>query len=336
MSTRAPARAWAQEDDERLCAMYPTSTCKEMAKALGRREAQVRSRCWTLRLAGKRQDWTDAELAALVKAYRDADGEPIDIAALAARMGRSHASVAVKASRLGLGDYGRNRIPGGEKPTPPKFATEEERRAAIGAATRERIARNGHPRGALGMKHTPETLAKVSEAGKRAWEDPASGHNSEKTRQRRSDVLVARCAAGEMRHGYTRSAGGRRADLGGQYFRSAWEANYARYLEWLKKHGSIRAWAFEPKTFVFESIKRGTRAYTPDFRVVFANGRVEWHEVKGWMDPKSKTRLARMRRYFPEERVVVIDETFFRTARKQGLTELIPGWESQKRGARGC
>lgn len=41
-----------------------------------------------------------------------------------------------------------------------------------------------------------------------------------------------------------RSKGGIRPDLG-RYFRSAWEANIARYLNFLQKHGEIESWEYE-------------------------------------------------------------------------------------------
>ena len=46
---------------------------------------------------------------------------------------------------------------------------------------------------------------------------------------------------------------GCREDLNGQFFRSAAEATLARYYN----HLGIR-WDYEPKTFYFEGIKRGT------------------------------------------------------------------------------
>ena len=33
------------------------------------------------------------------------------------------------------------------------------------------------------------------------------------------------------------------------FFRSRWEANYARYLEWLCSIGQIAKWEHEPQTF---------------------------------------------------------------------------------------
>lgn len=120
--------------------------------------------------------------------------------------------------------------------------------------------------------------------------------------------------------------GGTREDLG-LYVRSSWEANYARYLNWLQQHGEIIEWQYEPRTFEFTSIKRGVRSYTPDFRVVERNGTVAWHEVKGYMDDKSRVKLARMARFYPGERIVLIQTKEMR-AIKAAVGRLIPGWES--------
>lgn len=48
------------------------------------------------------------------------------------------------------------------------------------------------------------------------------------------------------------------------------------------------------------------------------------------MDPKSQTRLDRMRRYYPEETIVVIDATWFRSATKT-IASLLPHWERKGR-----
>jgi len=139
--------------------------------------------------------------------------------------------------------------------------------------------------------------------------------------------MLRRIVDGKMNTGgYSRTRGGKRDDLGGLYFRSAWEANYARYLNFLVSKGEIVGWAFEPRTFEFEKIKRGTRAYTPDFRVDLVGGGHEWHEVKGWMDEKSKTRLARFARYFPAEKLIVIDQAWFKSASKT-IARMLPNWE---------
>jgi hypothetical protein len=125
---------------------------------------------------------------------------------------------------------------------------------------------------------------------------------------------------------YSRAVSGKRPDLGGLYLRSRWEANYARYLNLEVKLGSIGSWEYEPKTFVFESIKRGTRSYTPDFLLHFADGSHVWHEVKGWMDDKSRIRLERIAKFYPDEKVVVIGAPWFK-ANARRLAGLIPEWE---------
>lgn len=125
----------------------------------------------------------------------------------------------------------------------------------------------------------------------------------------------------------SRSKPGRRADLGGVYFRSRWEANYARHLNALVRAGALSGWLYEPCTFWFDAIKRGTRSYTPDFELLYPDGRREFHEVKGWMDATSATRLKRMARYWPELPVRVVGPEWFAAARRSGLAAATPGWE---------
>lgn len=128
-------------------------------------------------------------------------------------------------------------------------------------------------------------------------------------------------------NGTRRGRGGKRADLNNRYFRSRWEANWARYLNWLQSIGEIKMWDFEPETFEFKGIKRGSRFYTPDFRVVNKDGRVEFHEIKGYMDPRSQTKLKRMAKYYPNVKVLLIDKTQY-AAVKSKVSAFCPGWES--------
>lgn len=96
------------------------------------------------------------------------------------------------------------------------------------------------------------------------------------------------------------------------YFRSGWEYKYALYLEFLKAHGEIYEWYFEEDTFWFENIKRGVRSYTPDFKVYTSPEKFEYHEVKGWMDDRSKTKLKRMAKYHPKIKMVLKDSEWFK------------------------
>ena len=119
---------------------------------------------------------------------------------------------------------------------------------------------------------------------------------------------------------------GVRSDIGPMFFRSSWEANYARYLNWLIVHNQILRWEFEPQTFWFEGIKRGTMSYLPDFKVYNHDGSNYFVEVKGYMDAKSKTKLSRMKKYHPNVKIVLIRSKQYRKIeRNHGM--MISGWE---------
>lgn len=118
-----------------------------------------------------------------------------------------------------------------------------------------------------------------------------------------------------------REVGGKRI-----YFRSKWEANYGRYLQFLLEKEEIQNWEHEPDIFWFEGIRRGCVSYLPDFKVVEKNGETTYHEVKGWMDAKSKTKLKRMKKYHPNVKLVVIQAEQYREIGRK-LGGLIEGWE---------
>ena len=126
-----------------------------------------------------------------------------------------------------------------------------------------------------------------------------------------------------------RGKGGAREDLGGLYVRSTWEANWARYLNWLISVGEIKKWEYEVDTFKFENIKRGSRFYTPDFKVTNNDGSVEYHEVKGYMDQKSETKLKRMSKYYPDVKIILIDKEQYYAVGRQ-VSALIPTWEYRR------
>jgi hypothetical protein len=139
-----------------------------------------------------------------------------------------------------------------------------------------------------------------------------------------------RCAR-QLAHHYGRIHRGRRPDLDNQFFRSMWEANWARYLCFLVQHGAIRSWAYEARRFEFVAIRYGTRSYTPDFEIVELDGAIIYEEVKGCLTRKSVVQLKRMARYYPDVRLRLITaREYYAVAHK--VSALIPGWERQKRG----
>lgn len=110
------------------------------------------------------------------------------------------------------------------------------------------------------------------------------------------------------------------------YFRSKWEANYARYLQFKKDQGLIKEWEHEPKTFWFEGIKRGCVSYLPDFKVTNNDDTHYWIEVKGFYDAKSLTKIKRFRSYFPNEILILIDQMWFKINSCK-CAALIKDWE---------
>lgn len=120
-------------------------------------------------------------------------------------------------------------------------------------------------------------------------------------------------------------------------FRSKAEANYAAYLEWLRILGKIVGWSYEPCTFWFTpdsdgareqrlaGVRRGVVSYKPDFAVYEANGTTVWHEVKGYMDQRSKVTLARFARYYPGERLELVDSKAMAVLKRQ-VGGVVPGW----------
>jgi hypothetical protein len=109
------------------------------------------------------------------------------------------------------------------------------------------------------------------------------------------------------------------------YLKSNWEKRYAYYLDFMKKHNHIIDWEYEPDTFWFEGIKRGTNNYKPDFKVLFPSGNYEYFEVKGFMDKKSATKIKRMAKYHPTIKLRVIDKVWFSTNGKI-LKKVIKNW----------
>jgi hypothetical protein len=128
---------------------------------------------------------------------------------------------------------------------------------------------------------------------------------------------------------YSNRKSGRRADLNDQYFRSSWEANYARYLNLLIKLRLVEEWAYEPETFWFEGIKRGVTNYRPDFRVVYrGDHKPEYVEIKGHIVAKDHTKWRRMKKYHPAIKLVIIKtKEYYNIKRK--WASAIPNWEGK-------
>lgn len=217
------------------------------------------------------------------------------LAALATKMQRTKYYLARQAKRLGLTKRNRKR---------PYIAIR------VGIRSRAWHAANDHPRGMLGKRHSETTRDRLSQTSFNRWHNMTAQQQIEFVERSRRSWKAS-----------WREIGGVRS-----FYRSRWEANYARYLEWLKSKGEIVSWEHEPKCFWFNAIKRGTRSYLPDFRVTEKNGDIVYHEVKGWMDAASKTKIKRMRIYYPDVKLLVIDGKIYKKIASL-VSCMIKGWE---------
>jgi hypothetical protein len=304
---------------------YKTHTHKQIADMLGKSHHAVRNACsdrgWT-----KRDDsWSEEELLKLIAWYLrpEAKGkDTLSLDCLAADLGRLKSNVSRKAKALGLTNKAR--------PVLTKSFRE-----SMAERTSEAIKQHGHPRGSLGLKHSANTKKKIGKKSAKHWDD-LKGRPVllELRRQKQAATNIERygtgCAAQAFNKGqnvYSRCRRGIREDLG-FFVRSRWEANYARYLKWLEQRGDIAAWEYEPLTFRFDGVGRGPYTYKPDFKVVKKDGTVAFHEVKGWMDSASKGKLKRFAKFYPQHKLVVIEQKAYRSIEKT-LSSVIQGWESE-------
>ncbi len=198
-----------------------------------------------------------------------------------------------------------------------------EARASMGGRSKLWHSKNDHPKGFLGGKHSKAAKLAISVGSIKYW---ANMSEDERDAYSMRASIVARKRTPYNRASASWKCGWR--EIGGikKYYRSAWEANYAHYLEWLRIRGEIISWEHEPETFWFEGIKRGTMSYLPDFRVVEKNGEIRYHEVKGWMDARSRTTIARMAKYHPKIQLIVIDGKAYRGIAKI-MKPIIGSWE---------
>jgi len=112
---------------------------------------------------------------------------------------------------------------------------------------------------------------------------------------------------------YSNADGGKRKDLN-CYFRSRWEANYARMLNFLNI-----SWEFEPRFFDIAE----TETYTPDFFIENYNIFVE---IKGIMNENTMRKFNMFVQKFPDIQIIFIGLKEYRNI-DYSFKNIIPNWE---------
>lgn len=275
----------------------------KVAKEVGLCGQTVHERVVRLGIVNKMKALTGEERQRILKDYPKyrADARLDD---LAKEMGRAKTYICMKAGELGLTDYKH-------LPCPPRLCKER------GERQRKWIKENGHPRGMLGKTHSEKMRQEMGKRVKEAWADPNSAFNSDDYKAKHQEALIKaikiRSSNAPRENIYSRCKRGWWTNGTKRYFmKSSWEKNYADYLDFLIKCKEIKDWEYEADTFWFEGLKRGVLSYKPDFKVFKQDGTIEYHEVKGWNDAKSQTRLKRMAKYYPTIKVELIDAKRYR------------------------
>lgn len=267
----------------------------EIGKIMNRSAQAIQGKLQRMGLSYKKK-WTEADVETLKEKHKA--GMPIkEIARL---LNTTKGSVEAQVSKLGIG----------VDPSSEEFSRKASER------NKRYWADPNH------LFNQPEYREKLSANRK----DPDSPFNSEKYRQALSD-RAKKNRIGLTHYnqkGHTKYKSGYRPDLG-FYVRSGWEANIARYIKYLISKGELRGFEYEPEVFEFHNIKRGTRSYTPDFKIYHNDGSVEYWEVKGYMDQRSRTQLNRMKKYYPDIKIQLIEREQYNEIKK--WSRLIMGWD---------
>lgn len=313
---------WTEQEIEYLKNEYSkvngksiTNITNRLASELGKKASSIRNKAYTLGITHKEKFYTEQEIEFL---KNNIDKMTYDDMAVILK--KNKCNICRKCKQLGLKKTKSSNSKLIELKPRHKFTKEDIEKGI--AVNKEKYANGLHPKGYLGHKHSPETREKLSQASKRGW----SNMTPEKLKERGLKMINAKIKNGTLnpllfqKNPYSRARGGKRADLDNRYFRSAWEANIARYYNFI----GVK-WEYEPKTFIFQNITRGSVSYTPDFYLPDTD---EWVEVKGWFDGKSKTKLKRFAKQYPEEykKLSIIQEKEYNEIKRK-VSSFIPNWE---------
>lgn len=313
---------WTEEEIEILKKEYAkidgkkvTNILERLSKRLNRSKNSIRNKAYYLGITNTQDNYTEEQIDFLKNNINNMTYE--DLAFVLKKNGKN---VCRKCKELGLKKNSKCQSKLVEMK--PKHVYTKEEREEISKRAKEYIKKNGHPRGYLGHKHNEDTRKIISLTVKNYWGNMTKEELEERNKKQR----ITKIKNGTLNpiknieNCYSRAKGGKRSDLNNQYFRSAWEANIARYFNYLGIE-----WQYEPKIFIFENITRGSVSYTPDFYLPKTD---EWIEVKGWMDGKSKTKLKRFEKQYPEEykKLKLIQEKEYNEIKKK-MSMFIKNWE---------
>ena len=321
--------SWTEEEKQLLVDNYPYMSNKELMLLLNKTDGQLRGMKSRLGLNSKCNPLTQEEKDIIIDYYNKHDNNSIDLDELSLLINRPKTSICRFAKKENLTNNCRpltektiNKMKEGIE----KYHKSDEYKNNIYEQQTDLLryySKNKHPRGMLGKHHSEDTREKMSKvhielAANMSYEEKhAIAMKAIETK------IKNNISPQTTSNSYSRTKGGIRKDLG-IYFRSSWEANIARILD----YENIE-WKYEYKRFYFDDKSDGILSYQPDFYLPQFH---KWIEVKGWMDEKSKIRLNRFSIEYPDQNknLILIDEHFYHDLQKE-FKDIITYWEDSSR-----
>lgn len=313
---------WTKEEKQMLIDNYLYMSNSELMNLLNKTEGQLRGMKSRLGLNMKFKPFTEKEKE-IIKTYYIENNDKLNLDELSEIINRPKTSISRFAKSEGLTNKNR---------TLSETAKDNIKKGIIDYHNSDRYteeiyqkqveilsyyAKNEHPKGMLNKHHSTETCEQMSISHIELAKNMSYEEKHE---------IAMKAVATKLKNGgfnttsnaYSRCKGGLRADLN-QYFRSAWEANVARVLNYYNIE-----WEYEPKRFFFNAIVDGVASYQPDFYLPKLD---KWIEIKGWLDEKSKIRLELFATQYPEEnsKMILIDENFYNKIKNQ--FSFLDNWE---------
>jgi transposase-like protein/AraC-like DNA-binding protein len=149
---------------------------------------------------------------------------------------------------------------------------------------------------------------------KTVWNKGMKNCFNDETLKKLSDSISLSIIEGRKSQEF-RGNGGHRADLNNQYFRSNWEANFARILE----YNNIK-YEYEKHRFFLESMQR---YYVPDFYLPDTD---TWIEIKGYWIEDAKDKFEFFKKENPDKNIKLIDKKPYKELEEK-YKKILANWE---------
>lgn len=304
---------WTEEEKQLLLDNSNSMSIKELSELLDRSVGSIRGKKQQLGLNNFRIPWTEDEKRIIINYFLDHHDTSIDMDYLCSLTGRSKAAIHSFAFKNGLTNKHRSLSEEANRKRVDSiknnfYTTEYYQNIWLPKQKEILLSYAGKTSGFSGKHHTEETKEKMSISHIEFFDNMTDLEKQEWGKKKN----------GSRYRAYIRE------DLN-KYFRSSWEANFARILN----HLDIE-WVYEPKRYYFKNKINKVSSYLPDFYLPQFD---IWIEIKGWMNEKSRIKLELFEEEYPEEykKLILIEKDQYEFLEKK--YSWLKNWETN--GTRG-